>query len=302
MPKFRKLPSPEQQARATVGRLVNVEALSRTPGKPPSNGTVRGVRQHLTQIARHIAPDGVELLDLDPERADAYLRSRAADLGQKALDGQRLALQKHLIHVRGLLPVGGRLDIVRSLKPTHREGRAYARHQVPMVAARQTARNALATLIAYAAGLRAHELLTLARPDERPPDIRPARPEKFNGRPGVDYTVVGKGGLVRLVRIPDDLAAHLEERRLDEAVRVTDREIRYQSRYDIGGGEAWSRSFSRASMSALGWSRGAHGLRHSFAQERMAELQRGLRYDDALEVVSQELGHFRPGITREYLR
>ena len=168
-----------------------------------------------------------------------------------------------------------------------------------MVAARQTARNALATLIAYAAGLRAHELLTLARPAERPPDVRPARPEKFDGRPGIDYSVIG---LVRLVRIPDDLAARLEQRRRDDAVRVTDREIRYLSRYDIGGGEAWSRSFSRASDSALGWSRGAHGLRHSYAQERMAELQRGLRYEDALEVVSQELGHFRPGITRDYLR
>ena len=302
MPKFRKLPSPEQQARAAVGRLVNRKVLSRTPGTTPSNGTVRGVRQYLTQIARHIAPDGLELLDLTPARADAYLESRAADLGQKALDGHRLALQKYLDHVRGLLPVGGRLDVVRSLKRTRGEGRAYARHQVPMVAARQTPRNALATLIAYAAGLRAHELLTLARPDERPPDVRPARPEKFDGRPGTDYTVVGKGGLVRLVRIPNDLAARLEERRLDEAVRSSDREIRYLSRYDIGAGEAWSRSFSRASMSALGWSRGAHGLRHSFAQERMAELQHGLRYDDALEVVSQELGHFRPGITREYLR
>ena len=302
MPKFRKLPSPEQQARDAVGRLVNLKALSRTPGKRPSNGTVRGVRQYLTQIARHIAPDRLELLDLTPDKADAYLRSRAADLGQKALDGQRLALQKYLVHVRGLLPEGRRIHVVHSLKPTCREGRAYARHQVPMVAARQNARNALATLVAYAAGLRAHELLTLARPAERPPDVRPARPEKFDGRPGADYTVVGKGGLVRLVRIPDDLAARLEERRLDEAVRVTDREIRYLSRYDVGGGEAWSRSFSRASMNALGWSRGAHGVRHSYAQERMAELQRGLRYDDALEVVSQELGHFRPGITREYLR
>ena len=302
MPKFRKIRSPEEQARAVVGRLVNLGVLRRNLRAPASVGTVRNVRQCLTQIARHIAGHRLELLDLDPAKANAYLYSRAADLGQKALDGHRLALQKHLTHVRGLLPIGGRLDIVRSLKPTRREGRAYARHQVPMVAARQTPRNALATLIAYAAGLRAHELLTLARPDERPPDVRPARPEKFDGRPGTDYTVVGKGGLVRVVRVPDDLAARLEERRLDEAVRVSDREIRYLSLYDIGGGEAWSRSFSRASTSALGWSRGAHGLRHSYAQERMAELQRGLRYDDALEVVSQELGHFRPGITREYLR
>ena len=302
MPRFRRLPSPEQQARAAVGRLVNLGALSRTPSKRPSTGTVRNVRQCLTQIARHIAPDGIELLDLTPARADAYLRSRAADLGQKALDGHRQALQKLLVHVRESLPRGGRLTVVRSLKPTRREGRAYARHQVPMVAARQTARNALATRIAYAAGLRAHELLTLARPGERSPDVRPARPEKFDARPGVDWTVVGKGGLVRLVRIPDDLALRLEERRLDVPVLVTDRGIRYQSHYDLGGGEAWSRSFSRASTSALGWSRGAHGLRHSYAQERMAELQRGLRHDDALEVVSQELGHFRPGITTEYLR
>jgi len=302
VPKFRKLPSPEQQARDAVGRLVNLGVLSRTPGKKPSRGTVRGVRQYLTQIARHIAPDGLELLDLDRDKANAYLDSRAADLGQKALDGHRVALQKYLVHVRGLLPVGARLDVVHSLKPTVKKGRAYAPHQVPMVAARQNARNALATLVAYAAGLRAHELLTLARPDERPPDVRPARPEKFDGRPGVDYTVVGKGGLVRLVRVPDDLAARLEERRLDDAVPVLDREIRYASRYDVAGGEAWTRSFSRASYAALGWSRGAHGLRHSYAQERMAELQRHLLYDDALEVVSQELGHFRPSITREYMR
>ena len=199
-------------------------------------------------------------------------------------------------------PDGGKLTIVRSLKPSRKGGRAYAPHQVPMVAARQTAPNALATLIAHAAGLRAHELLTLARPAEQPPDVRPARPEKFDGRPGTDYTVVGKGGLVRLVRVPDDLAERLDGRRFDEPAPVTDRGIRYLSRYDIGGGEAWSRSFSRASHAALGWSRGAHGVRHGYAQQRMAELQRHLVYDDALEVVSQELGHFRPQITEEYLR
>ena len=114
--------------------------------------------------------------------------------------------------------------------------------------------------------------------------------------------MVGKGGLVRLVRLPDDLAERLEERRLDRPAPVTDRGIRYLSRYDVGGGEAWSRSFSRASHGALGWSRGAHGVRHGYAQQRMAELQRHLVYDDALEVVSQELGHFRPEITEEYLR
>ena len=105
MPKFRKSRSPEQQARAAVGRLVNLGVLRRNPHAPASVGTVRNIRQCLTQIARHLAGDGLELLDLTPARANAYLRSRTADLGQKALDGHRQALQKLLIHVRGSLPV-----------------------------------------------------------------------------------------------------------------------------------------------------------------------------------------------------
>ena len=163
-------------------------------------------------------------------------------------------------------------------------------------------RHGLSTLIAHAVGLRAHELLTIARPAEQPPDRRPARPEKFAGRPGRDYTVVGKGGLVRLVRLPDHLADRLEERRRDEPVRVTDRGIHYLSRYDVAGGTPWGVSFTGASKRALGWSAGAHGARHAYAQERMSELQRILVRAAALETVSQELGHFRPDITETYLR
>ncbi|KAG1682859.1 Valine--tRNA ligase [Nymphon striatum] len=47
----------------------------------------------------------------------------------------------------------------------------------------------------------------------------------------------------------------------------------------------------------------AHGLRHSYAQERMGELRsQGLTREYALEIVSQELEHFRPDITEIYLR
>ena len=42
---------------------------------------------------------------------------------------------------------------------------------------------------------------------------------------------------------------------------------------------------------------------HNFAQERMDELQgSGFSYDDALVIVSQEMGHFRGDITETYLR
>ena len=77
----------------------------------------------------------------------------------------------------------------------------------------------------------------------------------------------------------------------------------YTQHYDLGGGHAWSQSVSAASQLELGWSTGAHGLRHGYAQDRVGELQgSGHGHDSALETVSQEMGHFRPDITRVYLR
>ena len=204
-----------------VGRLVNLGALRRNPNRPASVRTVANYRDCLLQVARRIAGDGLELRDLTAESAVDYLAGRTGDLGQKALDMHRQALQAMLVHVSRRLPEGERLTVVRSLKPGRKGGRAYTPQQVRMVAAAQRERNALSTLLVHAAGLRAHELFTLARPDEQPPDRRPARPEKFAGRPGRDYTVVGKGGLVRLVRVPDHLADRLEAQRRDEPVRVT---------------------------------------------------------------------------------
>ena len=245
-----------------VGRLVNLGALRRNPNRPASVRTVANYRDCLLQVARRIAGDGLELRDLTAESAVDYLAGRTGDLGQKALDMHRQALQAMLVHVSRRLPEGERLTVVRSLKPGRKGGRAYTPQQVRMVAAAQRERNALSTLLVHAAGLRAHELFTLARPDEQPPDRRPARPEKFAGRPGRDYTVVGKGGLVRLVRVPDHLADRLEAQRRDEPVRVTDRGIHYTSRYDVAAGTAWGASFTGASKRALGWTRGAHGMRH----------------------------------------
>ncbi|MHC8390176.1 hypothetical protein ACYZTM_19565 [Pseudomonas sp. MDT2-39-1] len=118
----------------------------------------------------------------------------------------------------------------------------------------------------------------------------------------IAYTVHGKGGLTREVRIPIHLAKRLEVTRLPEARSVTDRGVRYQQFYELGGGQPWSKSFGAASKTALGWSNGAHGLRHSYAQERLSTLQRYLTREEAKRVVSQELGHFRPEITEIYLR
>jgi hypothetical protein len=127
---------------------------------------------------------------------------------------------------------------------------------------------------------------------------------RFTGRAdAVRYTVVGKGGLIREIAIPRPLAIQLEARRLPAPILVTDRQVYYTQYYELGGGKGWSASFLAASLRELEWSTGAHGLRHSYAQERVAELQHcGIDYPEALEVVSQEMGHFRSDITEVYLR
>jgi integrase len=237
------------------------------------------------------------LKEFTPELAQQYLNDRAAQgIGQKQLDADRNALE--------FITGKGSLERETALAKADSHSRAYTSAQIQQIAAHQGAKNALATELAWRAGLRAHELLTLQRSGEAKTSThRQWSQERFLGREGERYIVTGKGGLRREVMIPRDLAARLEAHRLGSAQAVTDRGITYRQHYNLGGGNAWSKSFGEASTRALGWSHGAHGLRHSYAQERMAELQgEGKPYNQAREILSQELGHFRGDIVEVYLR
>nr|QIF59447.1 site-specific integrase [Providencia sp. 1701011]QIF63481.1 site-specific integrase [Providencia sp. 1701091] len=269
-----------------------------------SVGTVRNYQTALTRIGLHFRThNGVNLQDITPEMANQYFDSRAASVGQKSLDMERQALQAMMVHLTRVLPDGHTLRVVRSLHKQSLSSRSYTSEQIEIIASHQSDKNRLATRIAYQAGLRSHELFSLREWRYREPSVRPASDKKFMGRGGVSYTVHGKGGLVREIKLAAELAKMLESRRLAEPVTVTDRGIHYQQFYAISAGQAWSRSFSNASTRALGWSAGSHGTRHSYAQARMAELQDyGCSYDESLEVVSQEMGHFRAEITKTYLR
>jgi integrase len=240
------------------------------------------------------------LHELTPKAAKIYLHQRSKDVGQKTLDRDRQALQS-VLRLTGKLGNKQRLEVIKADKQQVLESRNYTPDQIQRILIRQSERNAFSTELAAAAGLRAHELLTLLPASERVMDDRPTDPAKF--REGIRYTVVGKGGLVREVSLPEHLAKRLEACRLDAPVMVVDRSIHYKKYYDVAGGQAWSQSFSQASTTALRFSNGAHGLRHTYAQERHREAQATVGDPHrAKSVVSQELGHFRPEITDTYLR
>lgn len=262
-----------------------------------SQGTERNYEQALKGCSEFLKENRMgDLRGLDSDKALAYLEARSQEVGQKTLDMDRQAMQSVL---------GEKLAVVKSEIESAQTSRAYTHEQAQLVAGAQSDKHSLATQIAENAGLRAHELLTIRPADERPADThREYRDDRFAGREDVQiYTVEGKGGLCREVALDRALAEKLEERRLDESKTIYDRGIGYQQHYDLGGGKQWSDSFSKAAERELGWSQGAHGLRHEYAQERMNTLQEnGYNYQEALEVVSQEMGHFRPEITEVYLR
>jgi len=272
-------------------------------GSISSVGTFRNFEQSLKTAAQNFKDAKLPSINnITSELAVQYLSERALEVGQKQLDLDRQALQCVMQHYNHNLQTTETLPVIKSEHQQILKSRAYTKEQVKEVAAHQQSHNALSTELAHACGLRAHELLTIQPVAERTADPRPSHENKFEGRAGLSYTVVGKGGLVREICVPSSLAERLEAHRLTEPQKITDRDVHYERSYSVGGGNAWSASFSRSSTRAFEWSNGAHGVRHSYAQERMSELQRNHPYQEALRIVSQEMGHFRPSVTEIYLR
>lgn len=296
MPSFR---SPKAQAEHAISRKIALGTGRHdhpNDGRIHSLGTARSYEQALKGFADYLRQHHLgDLHRATEQEAQHYLAERSQLVGQKTLDLDRQAIQIHL---------GQKLEIVSSSKESTLSTRSYTPAQVERIANAQSETNSLATRLAYHAGLRAHELLTLRPAGERAASgHRQWSAERFTGRDGDRYTVVGKGGLVREVMLSRELVTALEARRLEEPCLVIDRGVHYRQHYDIGGGRAWSQSFSSASKRALGFSNGGHGLRHSYAQERMSELQQqGMRYDQAKATVAQEVGHFDKDTTEAYLR
>ena len=299
MPSFRS--SKEKASHSIRSKIAHGSSRhsNKNSGQIHSLGTERNYTQSLKGVQVWLNENRLEdLKNLNSAIAERYLDERSLMVGQKTLDLDRQALQ---------LLLGSKLGRVQSSVAPGRLAtvtRAYAPEQVRAIAAIQNERCSLSTEIAHAAGLRAHELHTLRLASERPAsNHREWSSNRFEGREGRRYTVVGKGGLVTEKIIPHELATRIEVHRLSTPQTVRDRGINYEQHYDIAGGKKWSEAFTKASKEALGFSNGGHGLRHSYAQEREAELQsRGYAMEEARGITAQEMGHFSPDTTRSYER
>ena len=271
-----------------------------------SCGSVRNYEQALKTACDYLKEYRLGALrEMTPEIAKNYLDIRAQECAQSTVDMDRQALEKMMQHVTNKLDNQQKLPIVKSQLDTTLSTRSYTPAQIKAILAHQRPQQAFTTQLCYAAGLRAQEVYTLRKITEVTPSPgRKIHTHKFSHLPQETqrYTVKGKGGLIREVQIPNDLAKQLESYRLAQPTLVKDRNIYYRSHYQLTGGHKFSDAFSKASLRALGYSNGAHGLRHTYAQDRYEQLANYHSRNDVMEIISQELGHFRPEITEVYLR
>lgn len=260
--------------------------------------TERAHRSAMTGFAKWLlASTGKHLKNASYSDAQTYVDWRAKRVGQSTLSLDRQAIN---MHCRFIKP----LPFIVSDIPTVVEDRAYTPQQLAYLRSKTTHSIAFSIALAEDAGLRSMELITLSPLDRLSPSHRTWHPSRFQGRQqDQPFAVHGKGGLVREIRLSPHLANQLEALKRPAKTTVSHLTAHLPSNYYLLGGNPFCSAFGRLSKRELGFSNGAHGLRHTFAQTRFLNLvYLGNDPDTALDVLSQEMGHFANANTLVYLR
>jgi integrase len=307
-------------ARVAARRAVspNVKlGVSRHQMKDPkqkiisSIGTARNHEDALTVFAKWLAQNKKKVLkNFDDNDVAEFMTERALICSQSACDLSRQAINLNLLFENPIPFVASTVETIL----THR---AYHPKQIEELIAKANKNLALSVNIANSAGLRCMELATISElldicdisvmngtQLDTFEDPRNWSPKRFFGRESEEsFLVHGKGGLRREVRLARQVAVLLRTRVRDEMKIVKDRRINHSSYFELLCGNNFSQQFSRHSYKVLGHSNGAHGLRHSFAKRRIQELMiLGLSFEEAIIILSNELGHFASKNTFVYLR
>jgi integrase len=230
-----------------------------------------------------------------PDAFTAYLYARSQRVGEAQLISDYWALE---------LWTGVQLPRFKSARPQCLKPRAYTAEQIAAIAAHQTEPYAFSTWLAAAIGLRGMELITIAPLSAQPRDPRPIPPYLHaHMPPGELYSVYGKGGLIRTVLVPMPFVDTLEARLRPTPIRVRHERSDLTSYYDIPGGKRWAASFTQACRRTFNKTAGAHGLRHTYTQDRIdVLLGHSIPDRHARKAVSVEIGHFRLDVIKIYLR
>lgn len=242
------------------------------------------------------------LKNSSPVDAQIYLEEISETRKQSTLDLAFQSIRYHL-HPAGSGPSS---DIFRVQSKIQNEqiNRAYSPREIELLVELADPRLALSIEVAVNAGLRSMGLITLGLESQLHESVRNWHPQRFSGRElDSKFVVREKGGLNRQVRLATEVACRVFATARQSPLVKSHRGAHLQSNFDLVGGHDFSIAFGRLSLKVLGFSLGCHGLRHSFAQQRRNELLcAGFSMNEAINILSQELGHFSQKNTMAYLR
>lgn len=290
-------------ARANRGKSKASGAILR------SDRTVQRYQGDLGRAAEAIQKvHGItRLKDITQQQAQAYIDQRLLEkIRVRTVQGYAKALEM-LPLVKDLV-VPSRASDKRD-KPS--QTRAYTREQIRAIHQHiATPAECLAIQILQESGCRAKDFASIRLEAERP--VKNARlsklhPDRFAGRENwVKVSFIGKGGHEYVSTISSKTAEELAKYRLPQPRDFRERNqpnVVTKQYYDLPAGLNLSTIWSAASRQVFFTSRGLHGLRHTFAQERLREmLQAGMTWDKARECVSQQMGHYRISELDTYLK
>ena len=270
--------------------------------------TIDHYRQVLTRASQWMIDNGYPrgLENIDEKLFGHFLQQRASRLTQDGLNYESAIVRRIVPQLRDM----ERPRVVALKEPTSRstENRANTLGEAQAIIDRLDPDDALSACLVANTAVRVSEPPTLADPRDRPPSRhRTWSAERYDGMgPGGEYTVIGKGGLVMPIWVPQHLVRAIEAKRLPVPVWEKDHRGTWFRRYfDLPGGSAFGKRYAVASKAVVGerGHKGVHGLRHMFAQIRLVyHMDQGRSYKEARRLVSQQVGHFRDQITKTYLR
>jgi len=290
-------------ARANRGKSKASGAILR------SDRTVQRYQGDLGRAAESIQQKfGItRLKDITQEQAQNYIEQRLKEkVCVRTVQGYAKALE--------LLPLVNQLTLPsRATDPQDKPkgSRAYTLEQIqeiqkhiPSLATR------LATQVILESGCRAQDLASMRLASEctlRNARLTKLHPDRFKGREDwVKVFFIGKGGHEYISTISAELAKEVAKFRLYEPRDFRERKqenVVTKQYYDLPAGWRLSLGWTETSRQTFGFSHGIHGLRHTFAQERVKAMQTlDMTWDKILECVSQQMGHYRPDQVKVYLR
>ncbi len=290
-------------ARANRGKSKTSGAILR------SDRTVLRYQGDLGRAAEYVQEKyGVtKLKNITHEQAQEYINLRLQEnIRVRTVQGYAKALE--------LLPLVTELTVPSRSSDAQDKAsgrRAYTQEQFKEIQQRLLNPAAkLAVQVILESGCRTQDLASLRFTADRP--LQNARlnrlhTDRFAGREEwVKVTFIGKGGHEYMSSVSAQTAEALRDFSLlaPRDFRERDQEnVVTQQYYDLPVGKQLSQLWTQASKRTFGFSRGIHGLRHAFAQERVRELQEhGMTWQKALECASQLMGHYRAEQISTYLR